>query len=30
MPWIREGKLFSAKFEYEGDEMHGYNVVFHS
>ncbi len=30
MPWIREGKLFSAKFEYEGDEMRGHTVVFHS
>ena len=30
MSWIREGKFFSAKFEYEGDEMRGYNVVFHS
>jgi 8-oxo-dGTP diphosphatase len=30
MPWIQEGKFFSAKFEYEGDEMRGYNVVFHS
>jgi 8-oxo-dGTP diphosphatase len=30
MPWIRGGKFFSAKFEYEGDEMRGYNVVFHS
>ena len=30
MPWIREGKLFSAKFAYEGDEMRGYNVVFHA
>ena len=29
MPWIQEGKFFSAKFEYEGDEMHGHNVVFH-
>ena len=29
MPWIREGKFFSAKFEYEGDQMRGYNVVFH-
>jgi 8-oxo-dGTP diphosphatase len=28
--WINEGKLFSAKFEYEGDEMREYNVVFHS
>jgi len=30
MPWIQEGKFFSAKFDYEGDEMRGYNVVFHS
>ena len=30
MPWIQEGKFFSAKFEYEGDEMREYNVVFHS
>jgi len=30
IPWIREGKFFSAKFEYEGDEMRRYNVVFHS
>ena len=29
MPWIREGKFFSAKFDYEGDNMCGYNVVFH-
>ena len=29
-PWINEGKIFSAKFEYEGDEMRGYHVVFHS
>jgi hypothetical protein len=29
-PWIREGKFFSAKFEYEGDEMRGYNVVFYT
>jgi 8-oxo-dGTP diphosphatase len=29
-PWIHEGKFFSAKFEYHGDEMRGYNVVFHS
>jgi 8-oxo-dGTP diphosphatase len=29
--WINEGegKIFSAKFEYKGDEMKGYNVVFH-
>jgi 8-oxo-dGTP diphosphatase len=30
MPWIKEGKFFSAKFEYDGDEMHGNNVVFYS
>ena len=30
MPWIRERKFFSAKFEYEGDVMRGYDVVFHS
>lgn len=29
LPWIREGKFFSAKFTYEGDEMKGYDVVFH-
>jgi len=29
-PWIDGNKLFSAKFEYEGEEMRGYNVVFHS
>lgn len=29
MPWIHEGKLFSAKFEYDGDDMRGYSVVFH-
>ena len=29
MPWIRVGKFFSAKFEYEGDKMCGYDVVFH-
>jgi 8-oxo-dGTP diphosphatase len=30
MPWIEEGKFFSAKFEYEGDQMREYKVVFHS
>jgi 8-oxo-dGTP diphosphatase len=29
MPWIAEGKFFSAKFEYDGDTMRRYNVVFH-
>jgi len=29
MPWIREGKFFSAKFEYEEDKMRRYDVIFH-
>ena len=29
MPWIQEGKFFSAKFEYDENEMRAYNVVFH-
>lgn len=29
MPWIQEGRFFSARFEYEGDKMCGHNVVFH-
>jgi len=29
MPWIPEGRFFSAKFEYEGERMRGYDVVFH-
>jgi 8-oxo-dGTP diphosphatase len=29
LPWIEEDKFFSAKFEYEGDRMGGYTVVFH-
>ena len=29
MPWIKEGKFFSAKFEYDEDRMGGYEVVFH-
>jgi 8-oxo-dGTP diphosphatase len=29
-PWIDGGKFFSAKFDYQGDQMSGYNVVFHS
>ena len=28
-PWIQRGEFFSAKFEYEGDKMRGYDVVFH-
>ena len=30
IPWIQEGKFFSAKFEYEGDVMQRYDVTFHS
>lgn len=30
MPWIREGKFFSAKFNYDGDTMRDYEVAFHS
>lgn len=29
-PWIKDGKFFSAKFDYEGDQMRGHSVVFHS
>jgi 8-oxo-dGTP diphosphatase len=29
-PWIRQGKLFSAKFDYEDDQLRDYDVVFHS
>ena len=29
LPWIQETKFFSAKFEYGGDKMRGYNVLFH-
>ena len=29
-PWVQEGKFFSAKFEYEGDKMREYNVLFHA
>ena len=27
-PWIRDGNYFSAKFDYEGDVMKGYEVTF--
>ena len=30
MPWIKDNKFFSAKFEYEEDKMRKYDVVFHS
>jgi 8-oxo-dGTP diphosphatase len=29
LPWIREGKFFSARFVYERDRMCEYDVVFH-
>jgi 8-oxo-dGTP diphosphatase len=29
-PWLEKKEFFSAKFDYEGDEMNGYEVVFHS
>lgn len=29
MPWICDDRFFSAKFEYDGDKMRGYNVLFH-
>jgi 8-oxo-dGTP diphosphatase len=28
--WLREGRFFSAKFVYAGDEMRSYEVAFHS
>ncbi|MCI0552297.1 MAG: 8-oxo-dGTP diphosphatase [Anaerolineae bacterium] len=28
-PWIQSGEFFSAKFEYDGDKMRGYEVVYH-
>jgi 8-oxo-dGTP diphosphatase len=28
-PWIDDGKFFSAKFEYEGDQMRRYHAVFY-
>jgi 8-oxo-dGTP diphosphatase len=30
LPWLEEGKFFSARFDYEGDLMLGHSVVFHS
>ena len=29
LPWIRQGKVFSAKFLYEGDKMQGHSVAFY-
>lgn len=28
-PWLENGKFFSAKFEYDGDKMGGYEVTFY-
>lgn len=28
-PWIQRGEFFSAKFEYEGDQLREYKVSFH-
>ena len=30
LPWIQAGKFFSAKFDYEGEKMLGFEVAFHS
>ena len=30
LPWIEDGKFFSAKFEYDGETLREYDVVFHS
>ena len=30
MPWVRADKFFSAKFEYDGDKMGCYKVIFYS
>lgn len=29
LPWIKEGRFFSAKFLYKGEEMADYQVTFH-
>lgn len=29
LPWLTAGKFFSARFEYDGDVMQGYDVTFH-
>ena len=30
LPWLDNDQFFSAKFIYQGDEMQGYDVNFHS
>ncbi len=29
LPWIRQGKFFSARFVYDGDKMKSHSVIFH-
>ncbi len=29
LPWLRDGKFFSARFDYDGDKMTGYEAAFH-
>jgi 8-oxo-dGTP diphosphatase len=29
MPWVQEGRFFSAKFEYNDDRMQAHHVTFH-
>ena len=29
MPWLKTGKIFSARFQYHGDEMFGHEVAFY-
>jgi 8-oxo-dGTP diphosphatase len=29
LPWLDSGKIFSARFQYHGNEMFGHNVVFY-
>jgi 8-oxo-dGTP diphosphatase len=30
MPWLKEGTFFSAKFEYDENQLRGYSVACHS
>ena len=30
LPWIQDGKFFSAKFEYKEDEMQDYSAIFYA
>ncbi len=29
MPWLQQDKIFSARFQYDGEKMQGYTVVFY-